>query len=91
MTLTLKHQNKVQFLKRLRDRYRTASGKETCRLAWRMLKHLADGDVTEAQMLNAWNMTAPEWAVKAAALQTKADKWAAILAAESVTTVEQGD
>lgn len=85
MALTLQHQTKVQYLVRLRNRYRAAERRQACRLAWRMLQHLADGDVTLAQMQNAWNMTPAEWAVKAAALQVRADKWAAILAAEAST------
>lgn len=75
------HQNKVQYLVRLRNRYRAAIKMEACRLANRILQHLADGDVTQAQMLNAWNMTAQEWVVKAAQLQTRANKWLTFKAA----------
>lgn len=85
MAFNPQHQSKVQYLVRLRNRYRAAERKEACRLAWRILKHLDDGDVTLAQMQNAWNMTPAEWAVKAAALQVRADKWSAILAAEAST------
>lgn len=56
-----------------------------------MLKHLADGDVTLAQMQNAWNMTAPEWTAKAAQLQVRADRWASFRAAESAADAETGD
>ena len=85
------HQTKVQYLVRLRQRYREATKMEACRLANRILKHLADGDVTQAQMLNAWNMTAQEWTVKAAQLQTRADKWLAFKTAEQTADNEGAD
>lgn len=91
MAFNPRHQSKVQYLRRLRERYRAARGLEACRLAFRMLKHLSDGDVTLAQMQNAWNMTAQEWTAKAALLQVKADKWAAFRAAESSAGIESGD
>ena len=91
MAFNPRHQTKLQYLRRLRDRYRDARGREACRLAARMLKHLADGDVTLAQMQNAWNMTAPEWTAKAAQLQVRADRWASFRAAESAADAETGD
>ena len=82
MPLELKHQSKVQFLVRLRRRYREARGLDACRLAARMLALLDSGDVTQAQMLNAWNMTAQGWSNRRVAkLQPRADKWAAHKAA----------
>lgn len=91
MAFNPRHQTKVQYLRRLRERFRAAKGMEACRLANRILRHLADGDVTQAQMLTAWAMTAPGWAVKAAALQIRADKWLAFKAAESAAANEAGD
>lgn len=92
MPLNLRHQNKVQFLRRLRDKYRAAEKLEACRLAWRMLKYLDDGDVTEAQMLNAWNMTQAEWLAKRSTkLQPRADGWVAYKAALDLTEAEGAD
>ena len=91
MALNLQHQTKVQYLKRLRERYRDAAKLEACRLANKVLQHLADGDVTLAQMQNAWNMTPAEWTAKAAQLQTKANKWTAYKAAETTAQNEAGD
>ena len=85
------HQTKLQYLKRLRERYRVATRMEACRLANRMLRHLADGDVSLAQMQNAWNMTPQEWTAKAANLQVRADKWIAFKAAERAADNEAGD
>ena len=92
MALRLRHQSKVQFLRRLRERYRAASKLEACRLAYRMLQLLDDGDVTLAQMTNAWNMTSEEWATKRAGkLQPRADKWAAYKAALNTADAEGTD
>jgi len=92
MPLALRHQNKVQFLRRLRDKYRAAERFEACRLAWRVLKYLDDGDVTETQMLNAWGFTQVEWIAKRTTrLQPRADKWAAYQAALDVTATEGTD
>lgn len=91
MAFNPKHQTKVQYLVRLWERYRTAVKMDACRLANRMLRHLSDGDVTQAQMLNAWNMTAQEWPAKAAQLQTRADKWLAFKAAENAASNEVSD
>jgi len=91
MAFNPKHQTKVQYLRRLRERFKDASRMEACRLANRILRHLADGDVTLAQMLSAWNMTQAEWAVKAVALQVRADKWLAFKAANAAADNEAGD
>jgi len=91
MAFNPKHQTKVQYLRRLRDRYRDATKMDACRLANRMLRHLADGDVTQAQMQTAWGMTAQEWTAKAVQLQVRADRWIALKAAENAVSNEAGD
>ena len=91
MAFNPRHQTKVQYLRRLRERFKDATKMEACRLANRILRHLADGDVTLAQMLSAWNMTQAEWTVKAASLQVRADKWLAFKAANTAADNEAGD
>lgn len=91
MAFNPKHQTKVQYLRRLRERYRDATKMDACRLANRILRHLADGDVTQAQMQTAWGMTAQEWAAKAVNLQVRADKWIVYRAAENAASNEAGD
>lgn len=92
MAFNPKHQNKVQFLRRMRERYRASERLEACRIAHRMLKLLDDGDVTQAQMQTAWGMTAVEWAEKRATkLQPRADKWASYQAAVALTDSEGVD
>lgn len=91
MAFNPRHQTKVQYLKRLRERFRLAEKMDACRLANRILRHLADGDVTQAQMLSAWSMTQAEWDVRAAQLQIKADKWMAYKAANASADNEGGN
>ena len=91
MAFNPRHQTKVQYLRRLRERYRDATKMDACRLADRILRHLADGDVTLVQMQTAWGMTAQEWTVKAVQLQARADKWLAFKAAENAASNEAGD
>ena len=91
MAFNPRHQTKVQYLRRLRERYRDAVKMDACRLANRILRHLADGDVTLVQMQTAWGMTAQEWAAKAVNLQARADKWLAYKAAENAASNEAGD
>ena len=91
MPLDLKHQTKVQYLQRLRRDYRAAVKMEACRLAHRILKHLSDGDVTQAQMQTAWGMTAGEWAAKAATMQPRANKWTASRSANQAADNEGAD
>ncbi len=91
MALNLIHQTKVQYLRRLRERYRNSERLEACRLANKILRHLVDGDVTLVQMQNAWNMTASEWTAKAAQLQARTDKWIAFKASEAAMNNERGD
>jgi hypothetical protein len=91
MALNLQHQTKVQYLRRLREMYRSAKRLDCCRLASRILGHLESGDCTVTQMQTAWNMSAAEWAVRAAQLQIRADKWTAYKAAEALAANEAGD
>lgn len=91
MAFNPRHQTKVQYLRRLRERYRDAVKMDACRLANRILRHLADGDVTLVQMQTAWGMTAQEWADKAVNLQARADKWLAFKAASAAADNEAGD
>jgi len=91
MAFNPKHQTKIQYLRRLRERYKAAVKMEACRLANRILRHLADGDVTQTQMLAAWNLTASEWTTKAAALQIRANKWIAFKSANNAAENEVGD
>lgn len=61
MAIPLKYQTLGQFLVRLRPRYRQAERQDACRIAWRIIEWLNAGDITDAQMRQAWSMTAQEW------------------------------
>ena len=56
MAIDLKHQTLQQFLVRHRKRFRAAEKDEKCRLAHRMYRWINQGDVTRANIKNAWNM-----------------------------------
>jgi len=91
MAITLLHQTKLQFTKRLRDKYRSAEKMEACRMAHKILKHLEDGDITTANCLNAWNMIQAEWDAKLVKLQARKAKWLAYKAAENAADDEGAD
>lgn len=89
--LVLTQQTIPQYLSRLRLSYQPSAGAGTCRIAHRMLKHLADNDCTPAQMRTAWGLSVTDWTAKAANLQLKADKWNNLRSAENAMTSEVGD
>ena len=87
----LQQQTKAQYLTWLRLRYQQSAGAGTCRIAHRMLKHIADNDCTVAEMRTAWGLSVANWTTKATELQLKADKWNNLRSAENAMTSEVGD
>lgn len=62
MAIVLRHQDTRQFLVRLRERYRNASGAYAIHLGERILSYIASGDLTDAQCRAAFdNLTASQW------------------------------
>jgi len=67
------HQTGAQFLLRLRELYRD-SRKEICAwIARWIVNRLNAGELTAAQMMNVFNLSAPQWNILFAKLQTMAD------------------
>ncbi len=92
MALILNHQTELQFCKKLRDRYKDASGMGACRLIYKTLGYLDAGDITYNKVLNAWNCTRAEWdAKRTAKFQGQADKYAAYTASSAAFAGEVGD
>lgn len=89
--LSLKHQTKAQYLLKLRQSYLRSTQADTCRIAHRMLRHLANNECTVGEMRTAWGMTVSQWTTKAALLQLKADKWTSYRNAETAMNNEAGD
>jgi hypothetical protein len=56
MALNLKEQTLNQFLVRFRKLFRDSEKDKTCRLAHKVVKWIAAGDVTRANIKNAWNL-----------------------------------
>jgi hypothetical protein len=72
----------TEFLQRVRQVYQSSTRADTCRIAWWLLRRIAQGHITDAQCQTAFNRTAPQWTnFKANTLTPQADAWAALLAA----------
>jgi len=61
MAISLQHQTPAQFAARLRARFKGATKAEAARIATWILDHLEAGDFTDAQLRNAWNLSAAQW------------------------------
>jgi hypothetical protein len=74
---TLRFQTGAEFLGRLRAFYRDASREDVCSMAQWIRNRVAAGEVTTAQLRNAWGLSQAAWD----ALKTKMDGYAANLEA----------
>lgn len=61
MALNLRHQTAAQFAARLRERYRNASREEAARIATWILNRIEAGDLTDAQVRNAFGLTVTQY------------------------------
>ena len=61
MALNLKYQTAAQFAARLRERYRTASRDDAARIATWILNNIESGDITDAQVRNAFGLTVTQY------------------------------
>lgn len=83
MALVLQHQTAAQFVARFRERYRSSSGAECARLAAWLYDRYAAGDVTQAQIRNAFGLdTTPRWQAFVAKVQALRDQWLAVQTAQ---------
>lgn len=80
---TLRYNSVAQFVARFRAAYLGSSQQIACALAWWLIQRINAGDVTDAQVQNAFNLTAPQYAtLKANFLIPQHDHWAAVLTAQ---------
>lgn len=80
--LTLNEQTKAQFAAKVRAAYKNATAAEACRMAYWLLRRIANGDLTDAQCQNAFGLTATQWTnVKTNRLTPQSNAWASVLAA----------
>lgn len=77
----LVHQAGAQFAARFRARYRDASQVECAKMAKWILDRIDAGDFTDAQVRNAFGLTAGQWTTLKAKLTTLRTQYNAILAA----------
>jgi hypothetical protein len=78
----LEHQTAAQFADKLRFEYRESVRERVCYLAWWLLRRINEGSFTDAQVRNAFGMTAQQYGTfKTNKLEPFHDHWAAVLTA----------
>ena len=82
MALQLKYATGQQLAEAFRERFRKSSREECARLATWLLARIADGTWTDAQVRTAFGLTNPQYTTLKTKMQTLADHWAAIQAAQ---------
>lgn len=82
MALNLQYQTPAQFAARLRERYRGASREEAARLATWLLNRIEAGDLTDAQVRNAFGMTTTQYNTFKTRLTNLRTAWTAVQAAQ---------
>lgn len=71
MALLLKHQTAAQFVSRFREAYRNAERERCVQLAKFVISRIQAGDLTDAQVRNAFGLTVTQWNN----LKTKMNNW----------------
>ena len=80
MALDLQHQTPAQFAARLSARFKAASGVEKGRLATWLYDRYQAGDVTAAQLRNAFGMTVTQFNAFVTRIQTLRTRYLAVIA-----------
>lgn len=81
MALNLKHQTAAQFAERLRERYRTSEREDAARIAKWLLSAITAGDITDAQVRSAFDLTTTQWTALKSKMQTLVDNYNAVQSA----------
>jgi hypothetical protein len=77
---TLSYQTAAQFATRWRQAYFGSSYERSCRLSWWMIERINAGDVTDAQLQNAFGLTATQYnTIKTGFLIPQHDAYAQML------------
>ncbi len=71
MALLLVHQTQQEFIQRLVQAYRESIKERTILIARFILNKITNGDLTDNQVRNAFNLTTLQWT----ALKTKMQNW----------------
>lgn len=84
MALNLRHQTNAEFVARFKARYRRAEKEERARMAHWLYNRFAAGDITQAQIRTAFNLsTTQEWTDFRDKVLALRDHWQAIQDAEA--------
>jgi hypothetical protein len=76
MALDLKYQTLNQFLVRYRKMFRSSEKDKKCRMAHKIVKWIRGGDITRANIKNAWNLADnAEYDVWLAKMERLHDLW----------------
>lgn len=81
MALVLKHQTKEQFIQRFRQAYQNGNRERLAKLANWLLNRIADGDVTDTQARNAFNLTVTQWNTLKTKMQNLVNNYNAVQSA----------
>ena len=73
MALLLKHQTAAELVARFREAFRNSERERVVTLASNLLARIDAGDITDAQVRNAFDLTTPQYTT----LKTKMQNWVA--------------
>jgi hypothetical protein len=83
MALDLQHQTAAQFVTRFREAYRTADKDRCAKLASWLYDRWAAGDITTAQIRNAFNLdTQTKWDAFRVKISAMRDAWLSVQGAK---------
>jgi hypothetical protein len=82
VALNLRHQTAAQFAARLRERYRSASREDAARIATWLLNRIDAGDLTDAQVRNAFGLTVQQYSNMKTRMTNLRTAWLAVQAAQ---------
>ncbi len=81
MALNRRYQTAAQFAARLRERYRSASREECARIATWILNRIEAGDITDAQVRNAFGLTAGQYTTLKSKMTSLRTNWLGVQSA----------
>jgi hypothetical protein len=81
VALNLRHQTAAQFIARFRERFRSAEREEAAKLATWLLNRIEAGDVTDAQVRNAFGLNNTQYNALKTRMTNLRTAWLAVQAA----------
>jgi len=81
VALNLRHQTAAQFVARFRERFRAAEREDAAKMATWLLNRIADGDVTDTQVRNAFGLNNTQYNALKTRMTNLRTAWLAVQAA----------